>query len=89
MDLETEAKLRFLNHEDLRAWFLTNLEQEAIHKPPEPLFICKVWCSPLWYLIKHSINALKMADVHDMITFKPLTPPLYWKCPKSSKLALE
>ena len=26
MDLETEAKPRFLYHEDLRAWFLTNLE---------------------------------------------------------------
>ena len=26
MDLETEAKPRFLNHKDLRAWFLTDLE---------------------------------------------------------------
>ena len=26
MDLETEAKPRFLNHEDLRAWFLIDLE---------------------------------------------------------------
>ena len=25
MDLETEAKLRFLNHEEPRTWFLTNL----------------------------------------------------------------
>ena len=25
-DLETEAKPRFLNHEDPRAWFLTDLE---------------------------------------------------------------
>ena len=26
VELETEAKSRFLNHEDLRAWFLTDLE---------------------------------------------------------------
>ena len=26
VDLETKAKLRFLNHEGLRVWFLTNLE---------------------------------------------------------------
>ena len=35
MDLETEAKPRFLNHEDPRAWFLTDLEKSAIHEPPE------------------------------------------------------
>ena len=26
VDLETKAKLRFLNHEGLRVWFLTNLD---------------------------------------------------------------
>ena len=41
MDLETEVKLKFLNHEEPRAWFLTDLEKGAIHKPPEPLFIHK------------------------------------------------
>ena len=38
MDLETKVKLRFLNHEDPRAWFLTELEKGT---PPEPLFIHK------------------------------------------------
>ena len=31
MDLETEAKLRFLNHEELRAWFLTDLENGMVY----------------------------------------------------------
>ena len=43
VDLETEVKPRFLNHEDQRAWFLTDLEKGAIHEPPEPLFICKYY----------------------------------------------
>ena len=30
-----------------------------------------------------------MADVHGKITFKLLTPPLYWKCLKSFKFGLE
>ena len=30
MDLETEAKLRFLNHEDPRAWFLNDLENGMV-----------------------------------------------------------
>ena len=29
MDLETEAKLRFLNHKDPRAQLLTNLEDDS------------------------------------------------------------
>ena len=33
MDLKTEAKPTFLNHEDLRAWFLTDLEDGS-----SPLF---------------------------------------------------
>ena len=37
MDLETEAKPRFLNHEDPRAWFLTDLE----HGSPTCCFIMK------------------------------------------------
>ena len=41
MDLETEVNPRFLNHEDLRAWSLNDLEKGAIHEPLEPLFICK------------------------------------------------
>ena len=41
VDLETKAKPRFLNHEDPKAWFLTDLEKGTIHEPPEPLFICK------------------------------------------------
>ena len=30
MDLETEAKLRFLNHEEPRAWFLTDLDNGTV-----------------------------------------------------------
>ena len=30
VDLETEAKPRFLNHEDPRAWLLTDLERGLI-----------------------------------------------------------
>ena len=32
MDLETEAKPRFLNHEELRVWFLTDLENGTVIK---------------------------------------------------------
>ena len=38
MDLETELKPRFLNHEDPRAWYLTDLERGVIHKLPKPLY---------------------------------------------------
>ena len=38
MDLETDMKPKFLNHEDLRAWLLTDLEQGTVHET----FICKV-----------------------------------------------
>ena len=31
MDLEIKAKPRFLNHEDPRAWFLTDLENGLCH----------------------------------------------------------
>ena len=41
VDLETKAKPRFLNHEDLRAWFLIDLEKDAIHEQPKPLCIHK------------------------------------------------
>ena len=41
MDLEKEVKPRFLNHEDPRAWFLTDLVKGVIHEPPNLLFICK------------------------------------------------
>ena len=30
MDLETEAKQSFLNHGELRAWFLTDLENGMV-----------------------------------------------------------
>ena len=30
MDLETKAKPRFLNHEEPRAWFLTNLDNGMV-----------------------------------------------------------
>ena len=33
MDLETKAKPRFLNHEELRAWFLTDLENGTVPLP--------------------------------------------------------
>ena len=32
VDIETKAKQRFLNHEDPRAWFLTDLEKDVIHE---------------------------------------------------------
>ena len=35
MDLETEIKPKFLNHEDLRAWFLTDLENGAVVQLPQ------------------------------------------------------
>ena len=35
MDLETEAKPRFLNHEGLRAWFLTDLENGTATQLPQ------------------------------------------------------
>ena len=41
VDLETEVKLKFLNHKDPRAWFLTDLEKGTNHEPPKPLFIRK------------------------------------------------
>ena len=47
MDLETEAKPRFLNHKDQRAWLVTDLEKGAIHEPPEPLLIA----SMMWYIV--------------------------------------
>ena len=34
MDLETKAKPRFLNHEDPRVWFLTDVEKGVIHELP-------------------------------------------------------
>ena len=37
MDLGTGVKLGLLNHEDPRAWFLTDLEKGWIHELPEPL----------------------------------------------------
>ena len=37
VDLEIEASW---NHEDPRAWFLTDLEKGAIHKLSKPPFIC-------------------------------------------------
>ena len=30
MDLETEARLGFLNHEGLRVWFLTDLDNGTV-----------------------------------------------------------
>ena len=48
MDLETEARPRFLNHEGLGAWFLTDLENgmfiqlSQTAKPKD--YICSVAC---------------------------------------------
>ena len=39
MDLETEARPRFLNHEGSRAWFLTDLENGTVVKMAR-LFSC-------------------------------------------------
>ena len=48
MDLETEAKLRFLNHEEPRAWFLTDLDNGTViqlSQTAEPKdYICSVAC---------------------------------------------
>ena len=35
VDLETEAKPRFLNYEDQRVWFLIDLEKGMIHELPK------------------------------------------------------
>ena len=35
MDLETEAKPRFLNHEEPRAWFLTDLDNGTVIQLPQ------------------------------------------------------
>ena len=35
MDLETEAKPRFLNHEEPRAWFLTDLDNGMVIQLPQ------------------------------------------------------
>ena len=35
MDLETEAKPRLLNHEELRAWFLTDLDNGTVIQLPQ------------------------------------------------------
>ena len=35
MDLETEAKPRFLNHEEPRAWFLPDLENSMVVQLPQ------------------------------------------------------
>ena len=55
MDLETKAKLRFLNHENLKAWFLTDLEKGSMHEPPEPFFIHKydVWSIVVFNAMLH------------------------------------
>ena len=37
VELESELKPRFLYHEDLKVWFLTDLAQGVIREPPEPL----------------------------------------------------
>ena len=77
MDVKPEVRPRFLNHGDLRAWFLIDLEKGTIHEPSKPLFICKydvVHCGS--YLTQRCINALIIADVHGKITLKPLIPPL-------------
>ena len=35
MDLETEAKPRFLNHKEPRAWLLTDLESGTVVQLPQ------------------------------------------------------
>ena len=35
MDLETEAKPRFLNHEEPRAWFLADLDNGTVIQLPQ------------------------------------------------------
>ena len=35
MNLETEAKPRFLNHEEPRAWFLTDLDNGTVIQLPQ------------------------------------------------------
>ena len=47
MDIETKAKLKFLNHEDPRARFLTVLEKGAIHESPEP----SLYASMMWSIV--------------------------------------
>ena len=50
MDLETEAKPRFLNHEGPRAWFLTDLDKGTViqlpqtAKPKDYIYVYSVAC---------------------------------------------
>ena len=77
MDLETKANPRFLNQEDPRAWFLTDLEKARSMSRLNNLYT-QVCCSPLWYLMQHCINTLKVADAHGKVTLKPLNVAFLW-----------
>ena len=54
MDLETEAKLRFLNHEGPRVWFLTDLHNGTVIQLPQTAkpndYICDQACENRAYL---------------------------------------
>ena len=76
VDLETEVKSRFLNHEEPRMWFLTDLEQGMVHEPPDRNHFLYAKYGAVHCSI---INTFKMVDAHGKITFKLLTPPLCWK----------
>ena len=63
MDLETKAKPRFLNHEEPRACFLTDLDNGTViqlsqtAKPKDYIYsvACVVW---LWVLENHHRNII-------------------------------
>ena len=59
MDLETETKLRFLNHEDPRAWFLTDLEHGLIlgYFYSEPLVSTIVVINPLTAIFSDALHS--------------------------------
>ena len=71
MNLETEAKPRFLNHEELRAWFLTDLDNGTVIQPPQAAkpkeyiysVACVVW---LWVLENHHRNII--SETHNQIS---------------------
>ena len=85
VDLETNAKSRFLNHGDPRVWFLTDLEKGAIQEHLSH-FLYASMIGSIVVFNAMLYNTLKMADAHGKITFKPLRPSLGWKCSKSLNL---
>ena len=84
MDLETKAKSRFLNHEEPRVWFLTDLKNGMViqlsqtAKPKDYIYsvACVVW---LWVLdVKLNNNQIITETSYPKLTIK--SHKLHYKC---------